>query len=57
MTAEDLLELAEELVTLIAIEIDENLTQRDLKDTWLARKENLEAARDRASKEALAENE
>ena len=57
MTAEDLLELAEELVTLIAIEIDENLTQRDLKDTWLARKENLEVARDRASKEALAENE
>lgn len=57
MTADDLLALSEDLVALIEIEIDENLTERDLKDTWLAKKENLEVARKRPSKKELAENE
>ncbi|MHC5268037.1 peptidoglycan D,D-transpeptidase FtsI family protein [Enterococcus sp. LJL98] len=57
MKAEDLLALAESLVDLIQIDIDETLTERDLKDTWLAQVDNLEEARKRPSKKALKENE
>lgn len=57
MTADELLTLSEDLVGLITIEIDETLTERDLKDTWLANKENLKIARERPSKKALKENE
>lgn len=57
MKAEDLLVVSENLVSLIQIEIDPNLTERDLKDTWLAKEENLELARKRPSKKALKENE
>lgn len=54
--ADELLSVAQKLVQLIEIEIDEKLTERDLKDTWLANKDNLEKARKRLPKEAI-ENE
>lgn len=57
MEARDLLELAQNLNQKITIEIDENLTPRDLKDTWLANQENLETARKRVSKEALSQTD
>lgn len=46
MTAEDLLKTAQKLATLIDIPIDKNLTERDLKDFWLADPENLKKAQD-----------
>ncbi|MEG0293966.1 penicillin-binding transpeptidase domain-containing protein [Enterococcus sp.] len=50
VTADELLKVAETLVPLIEIEIDDKLTERDLKDTWLANKDNLEVARERLPK-------
>ena len=49
MTAEDLLKTAQKLATLIDIPIDKNLTERDLKDFWLADPENLKKAQDQLS--------
>lgn len=56
VTADELLSVAQKLVQLIEIETDEKLTERDLKDTWLADKDNLEAARKRLPKKEV-ENE
>lgn len=47
MTANDLLDIATRLNELIDIEADDALTERDLKDFWLANKENLNEARER----------
>lgn len=50
MEAADLLDIAEKLDDLIDVEVDEDkLTERDLKDFWLADEDNLETARDRLS--------
>ena len=51
MTAQDLLETAKKLSELIEVPVDKNLSDRDLKDFWLADEENLEAATDRLSDE------
>lgn len=53
VTADELLSVAQTLVKLIDIEVDEKLTERDLKDTWLANKENLATARKRLGKEKV----
>ncbi|MGX7203995.1 penicillin-binding transpeptidase domain-containing protein [Enterococcus pingfangensis] len=49
MEASDILELAEELNTLIDVPADEDLTTRDKKDYWLADKDHLKEAEDRLS--------
>ncbi|MCR1928761.1 penicillin-binding protein 2 [Enterococcus gallinarum] len=54
MTAEDLLKTAQKLATLIDIPIDKNLTERDLKDFWLADPENLKKAQDQLSSKQKA---
>ncbi|WP_142434668.1 peptidoglycan D,D-transpeptidase FtsI family protein [Enterococcus gallinarum] len=54
MTAEDLLKTAQKLATLIDIPIDKNLTERDLKDFWLADPENLKKAQDQLSSKKKA---
>ncbi len=54
MTAEDLLKTAQKLATLIDIPIDKNLTERDLKDFWLADTENLKKAQDQLSSKQKA---
>lgn len=46
MTAQNLLETSLKLSKLIDIPIDSNLTERDLKDYWLANEENLEKMSD-----------
>uniref|UniRef100_UPI00403F3249 peptidoglycan D,D-transpeptidase FtsI family protein n=1 Tax=Candidatus Enterococcus willemsii TaxID=1857215 RepID=UPI00403F3249 len=50
MTANDLLTIAEKLNSYIHIEADDNLTERDLKDYWLADKDHLDEARERLKK-------
>ncbi len=47
MGAEDLLQTATKLNKLIKVDVDKALTERDLKDYWLANPEHLEDARDR----------
>ncbi|MCI1134953.1 penicillin-binding protein 2 [Enterococcus gallinarum] len=54
MTAEDLLKTAQKLATLIDIPIDKNLTERNLKDFWLADPENLKKAQDQLSSKQKA---
>lgn len=54
MTAEDLLKTAQKLATLIDIPIDKKLTERDLKDFWLADPENLKKAQDQLSSKQKA---
>ena len=54
MTAEDLLKTAQKLATLIDIPIDKILTERDLKDFWLADPENLKKAQDQLSSKQKA---
>lgn len=54
MTAEDLLKTAQKLAILIDIPIDKNLTERDLKDFWLADPENLKKAQDQLSSKQKA---
>ncbi|MGH1702920.1 penicillin-binding protein 2 [Enterococcus gallinarum] len=54
MTTEDLLKTAQKLATLIDIPIDKNLTERDLKDFWLADPENLKKAQDQLSSKQKA---
>ncbi|MCD5154286.1 penicillin-binding protein 2 [Enterococcus gallinarum] len=54
MTAEDLLKTAQKLATWIDIPIDKNLTERDLKDFWLADPENLKKAQDQLSSKQKA---
>lgn len=49
MTAQDLLDTAQKLSELIEVPVDKNLSERDLKDFWLANEDNLEAATDRLS--------
>lgn len=56
VTADELLTVAKQLVQLIQVDIDDKLTERDLKDTWLADKDNLEIARERLPKNQV-ENE
>ncbi|KPG69414.1 peptidoglycan D,D-transpeptidase FtsI family protein [Enterococcus sp. RIT-PI-f] len=51
MTAQDLLDTAQKLSELIEVPVDKNLSERDLKDFWLANEDNLEAATDRLSDE------
>ncbi|OTN76957.1 hypothetical protein A5886_002036 [Enterococcus sp. 8G7_MSG3316] len=51
MTAQDLLDTAQKLSELIDVPVDKNLSERDLKDFWLANEDNLEAATDRLSDE------
>lgn len=50
MKAEDLLKIAEKVNKLIDIDPDKKLTTRDLKDYWLADKDNLAKARKRLTK-------
>lgn len=50
-SAEDILEIAQTLNELIAMDVDENLTERDLKDYWLANPDNLNQARERLTEE------
>ncbi|MGO2853057.1 MAG: penicillin-binding transpeptidase domain-containing protein, partial [Tetragenococcus koreensis] len=49
MEAQDLLDIAEKLDELVDFDVDDSLTERDLKDFWLADEDHLEAARDRLS--------
>lgn len=49
MEAKDILKLAVELDKLIDVPADENLTERDKKDYWLADPDHLEEAEDRLS--------
>jgi penicillin-binding protein 2B len=49
MSAADLLETAQKLCALIDIPVDKNLTERDLKDFWLADPDNLEKAQEQLS--------
>ncbi|WP_430609508.1 peptidoglycan D,D-transpeptidase FtsI family protein [Enterococcus sp. DIV0876] len=49
MTAQNLLDTAKKLSELINVPVDKNLTERDLKDFWLADEDNLETATDRLS--------
>lgn len=57
MQASDMLGIAQKLNQIIEIPADTNLTERDLKDYWLADKENLKKAQDRLSdKEQQLEN-
>ncbi len=49
MAAQDLLDTAQKLSELIEVPVDKNLSERDLKDFWLANEDNLEAATDRLS--------
>ncbi|MFV0557229.1 MAG: peptidoglycan D,D-transpeptidase FtsI family protein [Enterococcus sp.] len=49
MTANDLLILAQKLNQLIDMPVDENLTERDKKDYWLADEDHLETATKRLS--------
>lgn len=51
MTAQDLLETAKKLSELIEMPVDKNLSDRDLKDFWLADEDNLEKATERLSDE------
>ena len=51
MTAQDLLDTAQKLSELIEVPVDKNLSERDLKDFWLANEDNLEEATDRLSDE------
>ncbi|GMA46957.1 peptidoglycan D,D-transpeptidase FtsI family protein [Tetragenococcus muriaticus] len=51
MEGADLLDIAERLDDLIDVEVDDDLTERDLKDFWLADEDHLDAARDRLSQE------
>ena len=44
MTAKDLLEIATKLNSLIDVPADENLTDRDKKDFWLARSGTFEGS-------------
>ncbi|MGX7196655.1 peptidoglycan D,D-transpeptidase FtsI family protein [Enterococcus olivae] len=46
MAAKDLLQTAQRLNDLIEIEVDEKLTERDLKDYWLADPDHLAAAQE-----------
>jgi len=50
MEASDLLDIAKKLDDLIDVEVDDKLTDRDLKDFWLADEDHLDTARDRLSK-------
>lgn len=54
MTAEDLLKTAQKLAALIDIPIDKNLTERDLKDFWLADPDNLKKAQDQLTSKQKA---
>ncbi|GCF92311.1 penicillin-binding protein [Enterococcus florum] len=49
MSAGDIYQVANKLNELIHVEVDENLTDRDKKDYWLANPENLKIAEDRLS--------
>lgn len=49
MEASDILKLANELNKLIDVPADENLSDRDKKDYWLADKDHLKEAEDRLS--------
>jgi penicillin-binding protein 2B len=51
MSAADLLETAQKLCALIDIPVDKNLTERDLKDFWLADPDNLEKAQEELTDE------
>src|SRR5699024_10336059 len=51
MQAKDLLTIANKLSEMISIKNDDSLTERDLKDFWLAAETHLEEARDQLSKE------
>ncbi len=51
MQAKDLLTIANKLSEMISIKNDDSLTERDLKDFWLADETHLEEARDQLSKE------
>lgn len=56
MTAADLLNISQKLNDLILIEVDENLTERDLKDYWLADEEHLKEAQERIVDDENPEN-
>jgi penicillin-binding protein 2B len=56
MTAADLLNISQKLNDLISIEVDENLTERDLKDYWLADEEHLKEAQERIVDDENPEN-